>query len=80
MDILMIDKSLTEELEIIDQTMAELDDRRSAIINRMADSSDHQDPPSNVIQFPTRVKVNSAPRSSTGDCRPELDATTPDLE
>jgi hypothetical protein len=65
-------KSLTEELEIIDQTMAELDDRRAAIINRMADSSDRHNLPSNVLQFPGRVTVRRSPKGSSGDWPPGL--------
>jgi hypothetical protein len=73
-------KSLAEELEIIDQTMAELDDRRTAIINQMANSSEPHDLPSNVLRFPARVTVKSPPRSSDGGWPPGSDATTPDLE
>jgi hypothetical protein len=60
-------KSLTEELEIIDQTMAELDDRRTTIINRLADSSDRHNLPSNVLQFPGRVSVRRSPRGAAVD-------------
>jgi hypothetical protein len=72
-------ESLTEELDIIDQTMAELDDRRTVIINRMADSSDRHDLPSNVLQFPGRVQVRRSSRGASGDWL-KSNATAPDME
>ena len=69
-------KNLAEELEIIDQTMAELDDRRTEIINRI---SDRHDLPSNVLQFPGQVQVRRSYRGASDDW-PQSNATARDAE
>jgi hypothetical protein len=63
----MTTRSLTEELEIIDQTMAELDDRRAEIVRRIVDAPERNDLPSNVLRFPDRVSVKRSPREAGGD-------------
>jgi hypothetical protein len=60
-------KILTEELEIIDQTMAELDDRRVVIVRRIVDATERHDLLTNVLQFPGRISVRRSPCDAGAD-------------
>jgi hypothetical protein len=60
-------KSLTEELAIIDQTMRELDDRRTRISNQLNFPAVRNHLPSNVLQFPERITVSRSAPNAGGD-------------
>ena len=53
----MTTKSLNEQLDKIDQEMATLDDRRSALIHRMSNPPSQTRGASNILRFPTHIKV-----------------------
>lgn len=53
----MTTKNLNEQLDRIDQAMANLDDRRSALIHRISNSASRNHNSSKVIEFPTRITV-----------------------
>jgi hypothetical protein len=68
-----------EELEKIDSAMRQLDDRRTAIIQRMGEISSHSHPSPKVLYFPGWVRVESSLSSSDDDWPPGSKPTT-DLE
>jgi hypothetical protein len=59
--------NLHEELSKIDQELAQLEERRSQIINRMSGLDTPKGGPSNVIHFPTCITVRDSPTESADD-------------
>jgi hypothetical protein len=57
-------RTLYEELEIIDEALAELEERRTNLVNRI-ESSISKCGSSNVLSFPNRVTVRRLLRGST---------------
>ena len=59
-------KKMHHELETIDGAIAELEERRAELINRIHNSNSTERG-SRVLQFPSRVTVKRAPRGSATD-------------
>lgn len=59
---------LQDELDMIDEAIAKLEDRRTNIIAQMNRTSLHKQDPSKVLTFPGRVTVT---RYSSNRKRPE---------
>jgi hypothetical protein len=60
-------KKMHHELEMIDGAIAELEERRTELINRIDNFNSRKRGSSRVLQFPSRVTVKRAPRGSATD-------------
>ena len=59
-------RTLYQELEIVDAALAELEERRTNIINRI-DNATSERGSSKILQFPGRVIVKRSSRRSNAD-------------
>jgi hypothetical protein len=63
--------TLDDELNVLDETIAELEGRRTELINRItnrvSDRASSGRGSSNVLDFPTRIRVSKSPIESADD-------------
>jgi hypothetical protein len=76
----MNSKKLHDQLEMIDGAIAELEERRTELINRINDFNSRKRGSSKVLQFSSRVTVKRSPRGSDDDWPKGLDAKSPDKD
>ena len=60
-------RTLYEELAIVDGALAELEERRTNIVNRIDAGNSRERGSSKVLSFPNRVAVISSPRGFDDD-------------
>jgi hypothetical protein len=63
--------TLNDELNVLDETIAELEGRRTELINRIANRVSDRGSlgrgSSNVLDFPNRIRVSKSPIESADD-------------
>jgi hypothetical protein len=75
----MSSKNMHHELEMIDGAIAELEDRRTQLINQMS-SPLRSHGLAQILYFPDRILVRRSPRGSGDDWPKGLNATSPDKD
>jgi hypothetical protein len=76
----MNSKKMHDQLEMIDGAIAELEERRTELINRIDNFNSRKRGSSRVLQFSSRVTVKRAPRGSATDWPRGSEASSPDKD